>query len=157
WVVAWRMLITALTTIAASRIGKESLTAIQRASRPRSTARLRSLLSIEETLHERADHEVPSVHEDEQQDLERERDQERRQHHHPHREEGRGDDEVDHEKGKEKREAHDERATELADHEGGNEDRRRNVVLHPLLPVLRAGLPGDVHEEPNVLDAGLLE
>src|SRR5436190_14090143 len=83
-VAAWSTLMTALTTIAASRIGNESLTAIQSASRPRSAARLRSLLSMEETLHEGADHEMPSVHEDEEQDLERKRDEERRQDHHAH-------------------------------------------------------------------------
>src|SRR5579859_6556440 len=99
---------TALTTIAASRIGNESLTAIQRTSRPRSAARLRSELSMEEALHEGTDHQVPSVHEDEEQDLERERDQEWREHHHPHGQQRRRDDQVDHQEGQEERESHDE-------------------------------------------------
>src|SRR5579862_202651 len=156
-VAAWSTLIAALTTIAASRIGNESLTATQRTSRPRSAARLSSELSMEETLHEGAHDEVPAVHEDEQQDLERERDQERRQHHHPHREEGGRDHQVDHQERKEQREPHDEGPPQLADHERGDQDRGGDVVLGPLLPVLRPWLLRHVHEQPHVLDPRLAE
>src|SRR3954467_11662636 len=62
-VAAWSTLMTALTTIAVSRIGNESLTATQRTSRPRSAAMLRSALSMEEALHDGADDQMPSVHE----------------------------------------------------------------------------------------------
>src|SRR5689334_11109952 len=101
---------TALTTIAASRIGNESLTATQRTWRPRSAAMLRSALSMEEALHDGADDQMPSVHEDEEQDFERERNQERRQDQHPHGQEGGRNDQIDDEERQKEREAHDEGA-----------------------------------------------
>src|SRR5258708_11353685 len=109
---------TPITTIAVRRIGSESLTATQRTSRPRSAAMLRSALSMEEALHDGADDQMPSVHEDEEQDLERERDQERRQDHHPHREEGGRDDQIDDQERQKEGEAHDEGAPQLTDPEG---------------------------------------
>src|ERR1043166_6509710 len=123
-VAAWRIEIPPPTTSPAIRIGNESLIAMRSAPRPRSTASWK--LSIE-TLDQGAHDEMPSVHEDEEQDLERERNEDRRKHEHDHRDQGRRNDEVDDHEREEDREPHDERAPELADHERGHKNLGRDV------------------------------
>ena len=59
---------------------------------PRSRIRLGS---ADKTLHEAADHQIPAVHQHEEDQLEWQRDQHRRQHHHAHRHQDRGDHHVD--------------------------------------------------------------
>src|SRR2546428_13104665 len=78
-VAAWRTEITAPTTSPATRIGNESLIAMRSAPRPRSIAIW--VLSIK-ALDQRADDQVPSVHEDQEQDLEGKRNKDGREDEH---------------------------------------------------------------------------
>src|SRR3569832_37326 len=100
WVAAWKTLTIRPTTRVTSRTGDATRMVISSAVRPRVitlSGVMACLVGIGliEALRQRAQQQIPAVHQDEQDDLEGQRDDGRRHHHHPHRHQDAGDDHVD--------------------------------------------------------------
>src|ERR1700686_4053693 len=78
-VAIWIMLTTIPTANPINSKGAQSTTVVQKAWLIRCTAKSGLMDSSIETLHQRADHQIPAVHQNEQKDLERRGNHNRRQ------------------------------------------------------------------------------
>src|SRR5919107_656628 len=150
-VTAWKTLTMRPTARPTSSSGSATFSASSIAATARLMTRSLSIALGPEAAHEGRRHEVPAVHEDEQEDLERQGDEDRWQHHHPQRHERGAHDQVDDEERQEDQEPDLERRLELGDDEGRDEDVGRDV---------RAGLRpldlAELHEQRQVAVARLL-
>src|ERR1051325_2885807 len=81
--------------------------------------------SSSKTQHNRTHHEVPSVHQDEQEDLQWQRDGHRGHHHHAHAHQDGGYDQVDEDERHEEQETHLESRAQFADDEPGDDRLQR--------------------------------
>src|SRR5215813_14269315 len=137
-VAAWKTETSSPTTSPATRNGPETLSVSVMAWMARWVTVswfTGSSASGVEGSDEGLRHQVPAIHQHEQEDLERQGDEDRRQHHHPHGHERRRDDHVDDQEGQVDQEADLEGGLQLRDHEGGDQHVGRHVGagLRPLL------------------------